>query len=134
MRNEAAAKKAAETGEATLAALMKGEPSSMAWAAARSLHRAEPGLPGPSMQAVFSAPTAKLPAYVGLAVPGGDYTIYRIDAVKRPELANDDPRIAAVVSQYRRLAAERDFSAFLSELRSRYKVELKLRAAASPAG
>ncbi|MBS0555433.1 MAG: SurA N-terminal domain-containing protein [Proteobacteria bacterium] len=134
LRTEAAAKKAAETGEATLAALMKGEPSSMAWAAARSLHRAEPGLPGPAMQAVFSAPTAKLPAYVGLAVPGGDYTIYRIDAVKRPELANDDPRIAAVVSQYRRLAAERDFSAFLSELRSRYKVELKLRAAASPAG
>ena len=134
LRGEAAAKKAAEQGEAMLAVLNKGEPAGGEWGAARSLQRGAPGLPAAAMQAVFSAPSAKLPAYVGLAVPGGDYTIYRIDAVKRPELANDDPRVAAVAAQYRRLIAERDFSSFLAELRSRYKVELKLRPAPTSAG
>ncbi|ATE60413.1 SurA N-terminal domain-containing protein [Thauera sinica] len=134
LRNEAAAKKAVEQGEAVLAALNKGESATGAWSESRSLQRAAPGLPAAAMAAVFSAPTAKLPAYVGLAVPGGDYTIYRIEAVKRPELANDDPRVAAVAAQYRRLIAERDFSAFLAELRGRYKVELKLRPAAGAAG
>lgn len=134
LRNEGAAKKAAEQGEATLAALKKGEPAAGEWAAARNLQRGAPGLPAPAMQAVFSASSTKLPAYVGLAVPGGDYTIYRIDAVTRPELPNDDPRIAAVAAQYRRLIAERDFGAFLAELRSRYEVEVKLKPAASPAG
>ena len=52
--------------------------------------------------------------------------IYRIDAVNRPTLADDDPRIAAVVSQYGRLFAERDFAAFIADLRQRYKVETSL--------
>jgi peptidyl-prolyl cis-trans isomerase D len=131
LRNEAAAKKAAEQGAAALAALNKGEQPAGEWSEPRTLQRATPGLPAAAMQAVFSASSARLPAYVGLAVPDGEYTIYRIDAVKRPELANEDPRIVAVANQYRQLVAERDFSAFLSELRKRYKVEIKLPAVKS---
>lgn len=129
LRASGAAKKAEEEGSALLAKLRNGEQPSAAWGEARSVQRGAPGLPGAAMQAVFSAPSATLPAYAGVAVPGGDYTIYRIDEVKRPELAADDPRIAAVSAQYRRLVAERDFTAFLGELRKRYKVELKLPAA-----
>lgn len=126
LRASGAAKKAEEEGSAMLGLLQKGEQQAGSWGDSRSLQRGAPGLPAAAMQAVFSASAAKLPAYVGVAVPGGDYTIYRIDAVKRPELAADDARIAAVSAQYRRLIAERDFTAFLDELRGRYKVEVKL--------
>ncbi len=76
------------------------------------------------MQAVFSAPADPLPAHVGLASAEGDYVIYRIEAVQRPEIAADDPRIAAVASQYAQLLAGRDFGAFLSDLRQRYEVSI----------
>lgn len=126
LRNEEAAKLAAERGAAVLAALEKGESPSGDWTPSRKLQRGAPALPGPAMQAVFSAPTGKLPAHVGVNVPDGGYVVYRIDAVNRPQLADDDPRIAAVVSQYGRLVSERDFGAFLNQLRERYKVQLKL--------
>lgn len=129
LRREAGAKQAAEQGAAALAALGKGEQVAGQWAAERKLQRGAPGLPAPAMQAVFSAPSDKLPAHVGVALPEGDYVVYRIDAVDRPAIADDDPRVAAVAAQYGQLLAERDFSAFLAELRQRYQVEVTLPAA-----
>jgi len=132
LRAEAAAKIAVERGKAALAALQKGETVDGQFGEVRKLQRGAPALPGDAMQAVFSAPSAKLPAYVGVegGVDGG-YAIYRIDAVNRPALADSDPRVAAVGSQYERLMAERDFSAFLAELRRRYEVSTKLPAVRS---
>lgn len=126
LRREAGGRQAAEQGAAALAALNKGEQVAGQWAAERKLQRGAPGLPAPAMQAVFSAGSDKLPAHVGVALADGDYVVYRIDAVVRPEIADDDPRIAAVAAQYGQVLAERDFSAFLAELRQRYKVEVKL--------
>jgi peptidyl-prolyl cis-trans isomerase D len=63
---------------------------------------------------------------VGLALPEGDYVLYRIESVNRPEIADDDPRVLAVAEQYAQVLAERDFGAFLSELRKRYEVQVKL--------
>lgn len=125
LRTEEAARLAADRGAAALAALQKGESVSGEWTPARKLQRGAPALPAAAMQAVFSASTAKLPAHVGVAVPDGGYVVYRIDAVNRPPLADDDSRIAAVASQYARLMDERDFAAFLAQLRERYKVEIK---------
>ncbi len=126
LKNAAAASKASEQGEAALAALRNGEQADGEWGAERKLQRGAPSLPAAAMQAVFTASTAKLPAYVGLTAPEGGYIIYRIDSVERPEIAADDARIAAVVAQYRQLIAQRDFGAFLTELRQRYEVEVKL--------
>ena len=67
-----------------------------------------------------------LPAYVGLSVEQGDYLIYRIDAVQRPQIADDDARLKGVSEQYGQLLAERDFAAFIADLRQRYEVEVKL--------
>lgn len=128
LRNEEAARLAAERGAAALAALQKGETPAGEWLPGRKLQRGAPALPAEAMQAVFSAPAKTLPAHVGVNMPDGTYVVYRIDAVNRPQLAEDDPRITAVASQYGRLVAERDFGAFLAELRQRYEVQLKLAA------
>ncbi|MCV2217956.1 SurA N-terminal domain-containing protein [Thauera sp. Sel9] len=126
LRREAGAKRAQEQGSAMLAALDKGEAVEGNFGAVRKLQRAAPGLPGEAMQAVFSAPTAKLPAHVGLALPDGDYVIYRIEAVDRPQITDGDERVRAVAEQYGQVLAERDFAAFIAELRKRYEVQVKL--------
>lgn len=125
LRQDAAAALASERGEAAVAALRKGETSAQlpgAWTSAQNLQRGRPTISAAAMSAVFSAPVATLPAYVGTAGLNGDYTVYRIDSVNRPEVGRDDPRVAAMTGQYQRLIAERDFSAFLRALRERYGV------------
>ncbi len=126
LQREAGAKRASEQGSAMLAALAKGETVEAAFGEQRKLQRSAPGLPGAAMQAVFSASTATLPAFVGLSLAEGDYVIYRIDTVERPQIADDDPRMRGVTEQYGQLLAERDFAAFIAELRTRYQVEIKL--------
>ncbi len=120
---EAAAKAAAEKGAATLAALEKGEAASGEWGASRKLQRMAPTVSIDAMRAVFSAPAAKLPAYVGVSA-GDGYTLYRIDAVNRATLAENDPRIKEIANEFGALQADRDFRAFLGDLRERYKVEM----------
>ncbi|MCK9261625.1 MAG: peptidylprolyl isomerase, partial [Azoarcus sp.] len=126
LRTEEAGRLAAERGAAALAALQKGETVEGEWSASRKLQRGAPALPGNAMQAVFSATSVKLPAYAGVAQFGEGYSIYRIESINRPKLAADDPRIAAVVSQYSRVLAERDFAGLVNELRQRYKVAISL--------
>lgn len=131
LREEGAATLASERAAAAIAALGKGEtPSDLpgSWSAAQTLQRGKPTLPGAAMTAVFSAPTAKLPAYVGAAGMSGDYTIYRIESVNRPAVGRDDPRVAALAGQYQRLIAERDFNGFLAALRERYGVIVNMAA------
>ncbi len=126
LRREQGRKTALAQGEQMLAALAKGEqPATVQWGEERMLQRGAPGLPAAAMQAVFSAPAEPLPAHVGVQLPEGDYVIYRIESVKRPEIAADDPRIAAVAAQYAQLLAGRDFGAFISDLRQRYEVDIK---------
>lgn len=124
LRREQGMAKAREQGEAALAAFNKGEAGPGGWSEARTLQRAAPGLPAQAMQAVFSAPADPLPAYVGVSAAEGDYVVYRIESVQRPQIPKDDPRISAVASQYAQLLAGRDFGAFLSDLRQRYEVSI----------
>lgn len=131
LREEGAGKLATERAEAAIAALRKGEtPADLpgSWSAAQAVQRGKPTLPAPAMSAVFSAPTASLPAYAGAAGMSGDYTVYRIESVNRPEVGRDDPRVAALGAQYQRLIAERDFNAFLEALRARYGVTVNMAA------
>ena len=133
LRLERGARAAAEQGAAALAVLQKGEPLADAqrpgeWGEARTLQRGAPGLPAAAMQAVFAAPAEPLPAHVGVSAAEGDYVIYRIEAVERPQIAEGDERVAAVAAQYSQLLAGRDFAAFLAELRQRYKVEVSANA------
>jgi peptidyl-prolyl cis-trans isomerase D len=125
LRREQGRKKALEQGEATLAALGKGESTAASWGEERALQRGAPGLPAAAMQAVFSAPAEPLPAHVGVHMLEGDYVIYRIESVQRPQIGAEDPRIAAVASQYAQVLAGRDFGAFIRDLRQRYEVKVQ---------
>lgn len=132
LKRDQGRKKALEQGEAMLATLRKGDSSAAQWGEERTLQRGAPGLPAAAMQAVFSAPAEPLPAYVGVPMAEGDYALYRIDAVQRPQIAAEDPRIAAVASQYAQLLGGRDFGAFISDLRQRYDVKINASALQVP--
>lgn len=125
LRLREAAARSVAAGEAALAALQRGESVDGRWSDAATVQRGAPLLAPEAMQAVFSAPTATLPAYVGVSMGGEGYAVYRIEAVRRPELAGDDPRLAAMTGQYGQLLGERDFSAFINALRERYKVSVR---------
>ncbi len=123
LREAEAARLARESGEAALVRLLGGEEVEGEWGSPRTVQRVNPLLAPAAMQAVFAAPTAALPAHVGVALPGV-YTLYRIEGVTRPELAADDPRVIEVGLQYQQLLAQKDFNAYLASLRDRYKVEI----------
>lgn len=128
MRTEAAAKMAREAGEALLAQLQKGEATDTKWPPAQTLERAneeaEP-LPQEAISAVFSANAQTLPTYVGAALEGGGYGVFRIEKVERPEVTEDDPRLAALRRGYRSALAAQEVEAFMASLRARYPVEIQ---------
>ncbi|THF67448.1 peptidylprolyl isomerase [Pseudothauera nasutitermitis] len=125
LREAEAERLAREDGEAVLAALERGEQPVREWGPSATLQRATASLTQDALHAVFGAPSTNLPAHVGVTVPGSGYALYRIETVTRPELAEDDPRVGMIGGQYAQLLAERDFAAFLSLLRERYKVEVR---------
>ncbi|MGL1833418.1 SurA N-terminal domain-containing protein [Rhodocyclaceae bacterium SMB388] len=125
LRAQEAARLTREHGEALLARVSAGEAPDEEWSTIRRVQRANPTLPGVAMQAVFGVAADALPAHVGVAMPDGGYALYRVESVDRPELADDDARLAPMVGQYERLMAQKDFNAFLASLRDRYPVEIR---------
>lgn len=122
---EEAAKLARQEGEAKLARLRKGEAADLAWSAPRKITRGgAPNLPPEAVRSIFQAPADKLPAYVSSPVPGGGYGLYKVTAVNRPAIKEDDPRLRAVRTQLSRLLADEDFNAYVAALRARRGVEV----------
>lgn len=125
LRAERAAALAREYGESLLAQLAAGETPELEWSAIRRIQRGMPTLPPQAMQAVFAASSAELPAHVGVPVADGGFALYRIEAVERAALDDDDPRLRAVADEYRTRVADKEFDAFLASLRDQYKVEVR---------
>jgi peptidyl-prolyl cis-trans isomerase D len=123
LTRQEAAKLAAADGEVKLAQLNKGEAVALTWGAPRFISRAAPGALAPAAaRAIFAAPTAKLPTYVGVASPGG-YQLFRISQVKAAT-GDGDAQAQAMRQQYERAVAEEEFSAWLAALKARYPVEI----------
>ena len=115
---------ARNAGESRLAELNKGE-DKLAWMQPRSASRMQASqlqLPPAAVQALFKADTSKLPAYVGVSV-GNDYLLYKIVKVNRPEKV-DENQLKALKVQYGTIVAQEDLSAYVSSLRSRYKIDV----------
>ena len=125
LRVERASEIAREHGEALLVKLAAGEEPEIEWSTIRRIQRATPTLPQRAMQAVFAAPSAELPAHVGVPVADGGFALYRIESVDRAALDDDDPRLRAVADEYRTRVADKEFDAFLASLRDQYKVEIR---------
>ena len=79
---EKAGKMAQSEGQSRLGELMKGQDAGLAWSAPQMLNREQmQDIPAQAAQAVFSADTSKLPAYVGQTLPDGRYVLFRISRV-----------------------------------------------------
>ncbi len=126
---------AKKAGEAQLAALQKGEGAkSGTWTPARAISRLNGSqmVPPPALQAIFKAKVAKLPAYAGATFPNGvGYVIYRIEKVSQPEKLDETKR-QQLHQEYTNLSSQEDFGAYLSALRSRYKVVINKSALDNP--
>lgn len=126
---------AKKAGEAQLAALQKGDGAkSGTWTPARAISRLNGSqmVPPPALQAIFKAKVAKLPAYAGATFPNGvGYVIYRIEKVSQPEKLDETKR-QQLHQEYTNLSSQEDFGAYLSALRSRYKVVINKSALDNP--
>lgn len=131
VRQKLAADAAAQAGAEKLAALEKGEKPTLAWGEPIKLQRGLPMLPPNAMTAVFAVSSERVPGYTGVAVPGAGYALFRIDAVKKVELSDTDPRIASVSGQYAQLMGAQDLRAFLTALREQYPVKINAAALAA---
>lgn len=116
-----AEKLAQKAGEEKLAALRSG--GSADFGPSKPLSRNNTGgLPGSVVTALMKAEVTNLPAYVGVAVPGRGYMIYRI--VKVTEEPADEAAMRAEQQQVDEFLAAQEMAAFLGVLKTRAKVEL----------
>lgn len=115
---------ARQEGEARLAQL-KADPASGSLAGPATVSRAlTEGLSRPAIEAVLSADANKLPAVLGLALPGQGYLVARIDRVL-PREANAE-QDKALQAQYAQAWARAEAEAYYQALSTRYKVEKRV--------
>lgn len=123
LRAQAQAELTRKAGEEKLAGLRQGGEDKLSWALVKNVSRLQGRqVPPVAMQAIFKADVQKLPAYVGVEA-GGGYMLYKIMKVGQPEKA-DANALKVLQREYSTMAAQEDFAAYLSALRSRYKIEI----------
>lgn len=123
---------AKQAGEAKLAAL-KQKDDTAGFAEAKSVSRVkDQGLSADVVTALMKAETGKLPAYVGVTLPGQGYSVFRISKVGQPATP-DTARRQAEQQQVADALAQQEMLAYLNVLKEKAKVKI-LKAAAKPAG
>ncbi len=116
-----AEKLAQAAGEKRLAELKSG--GSAEFGAAKQISRANfNGLPAPAVTAIMKADPTKLPAYVGVSVPGKGYSIYRINAID--EKPADEEAIKSEKQQVGEFIAAQEMAGYLGVIRKRAKAEI----------
>ena len=120
---EEALKLARKAGEDKLAALKKAD-STAGFGAAKMVSRAKAdGINGLAMQQIVRADLSKLPAFVGVDIPGMGYGVYRIGKVQQP--AQDDPaRRKNEEEQIGNIIAQQDLYAYTEYLKEKAKVKI----------
>ena len=118
---------AKQEGEARLAQL-KADPANSSKGTlgeAVIVSRSTPqGLARPALEAVLAADATKLPAVIGVALPGQGYWVARIDKLLPRELKPEESQ--ALQAQYGQAWARAEAEAYYQALRARYKVERKV--------
>ena len=121
--HEEARKLAVKAAEARLEALRAGQTAD-GLSAARTVSRtASAGFPAAAVDAVFRAPSAKLPAFVGADLGAQGYAIYQVTKVNLP----DPKRVAERRDNYRQQLqqayAQQSLSDYLESVKARSKIE-----------
>jgi peptidyl-prolyl cis-trans isomerase D len=120
---EEAAKLAAKAGAEKLAAAQKSGDAT-GFAAAKLVSRSKPeGLNGLALQDVMKADTTKLPAYVGVDMPGVGYGVYRIGKVQQPAV-QDAERRKQEAEQIGTIVAQQEMYEYIELLKQRAKVKV----------
>lgn len=114
---------AKRAGEEKLASLLKASSNDQAgFGPGKLISRMQEGVPSVAFNAIMTADTSKLPAFVGVNFPGQGYTVYRINKIQQ---APPDPaRTAELAKQVDNLFASEDLFDFVAMLKKREKVEI----------
>jgi peptidyl-prolyl cis-trans isomerase D len=120
---EEALKLAQKAGAEKLAAV-KASGDATGFAAAKVVSRVKgDGIPPAALAAVMKADTAKLPAYVGLDVPGTGYAIYRINKVQAPATPDAAAR-QSMTEQIAGVVAQQEMYDYVEALKAKAKVKI----------
>jgi peptidyl-prolyl cis-trans isomerase D len=115
---------ARKEGEARLAQL-KTDTSGSGLAAALTVSRAQPDtLPRAALDAILAADARKLPAVVGVALPGQGYVVARINKVLPRETKPDEDK--ALRGQVAQAWARAESEAYYQALTARFKVDKRV--------
>jgi peptidyl-prolyl cis-trans isomerase D len=120
---EEAARLAQQAGEAKLAAV-KASGDTAGFGEAKVVSRTkEPGINRAAALAVLKADVSKLPAYVGVEVPGQGYGVYRIGKVSQPAQP-DEARRKREAEQISSLVGEQQMYAYIEALKQKAKAKI----------
>lgn len=120
---EEALKLAKKTGDDKLAALQKsGDAAGFGAAKLVSRSKAD-GINGKAMGAIMRADTSKLPAYVGVELPGIGYGIYRIGKVQQPA-EQDEARRKTEADQIANIVSQQEMFDYVEALKQKAKVKI----------
>jgi peptidyl-prolyl cis-trans isomerase D len=124
---EEAVKLAHKEGEAKMAAA-KATSSAEGYGPAQIVSRADgKGLSPVVLAEVMKADASKLPAYVGVDVPGAGYGVYRIGKVQQPA-AQDEARRKSEQEQITSIVAEQEMAAYIDAIKQKSKVKILAKA------
>jgi peptidyl-prolyl cis-trans isomerase D len=118
-----AASLARKQGEARLAELRAAPATAMTEAAVTLSRAQQRELPGPLVDAALKAPTATLPAFVGVDLGDQGYAVVKIGKVLGRDPVTADASRAQ--SQYAQAWGDAESQAYYNALKSRFKVEIK---------
>ena len=122
LRRREAGQLAEKDGAAKLEQLKKGENASVAWGAPKMVSRRNAaGLPAEVLRQIMAADTAKLPTYVGVAVPDQGYAIVRISKVVEGQAPTDEKQ-----AEQRAAAAAggADYESYIASLKGRASISV----------
>jgi peptidyl-prolyl cis-trans isomerase D len=123
LRHEQAAELAQKDGAAKLELLRKGADAGVKWSAPRTVSRRDAqGLPRELLEPIVAADAAKLPAYVGIPVPGSGYVLVRITKVIEADPKEKSPESSAKLGQQ---FGASQYEAYMASLRERADIEIK---------
>lgn len=123
LRHEQAAQLAQKDGAAKLELLRKGADAGVKWSAPRTVSRRDAqGLPRELLEPIVAADAAKLPAYVGIPVPGSGYVLVRITKVIEADPKEKSPESSAKLGQQ---FGASQYEAYMASLRERADIEIK---------
>jgi peptidyl-prolyl cis-trans isomerase D len=125
---EEASRLARQVGEAKLAAV-KASGDATGFGAAKTVSRTkEPEINRAGALAVLKADVSKLPAYVGVELPGQGYGVYRISKVSVPA-ERDEGRRKQEAEQITRSVAEQEMYNYVEVLKQKAKAKINAKPA-----